>query len=295
MTKTRDLRALFAVLVRPAIAQMQLVQTKDVTVPGKMTAPPYDVDTGIELNAGDKLVVSASGSFWPGCVFCPSVQPQGNDKLADNHFPAPGKPEWSLLGKVGGGQYFYIGDSYEGVPQGSGGELYLRINDDKMDDNTGSYVAHIRVYRDDSSSTPPPPVQCSDGKDNDGDGKIDFGTGPNNDPGCTSAQDNDETDTVANTAPKIDPLKPAPGSKIHNSSPLIAANVSDAETDLAQGDIKLFVDGRPVTNFSYDAATDRLSYRSGKLAYGGHTVKVEATDASALMGENTWKFKVVKR
>src|SRR5215212_3379340 len=122
MTKTRDLRALLTVLaamllaliagvvlVRPAVAEMQLVQTKEVTVQGKMTAPPYDVDTQIYLNTGDKIDVSASGSFGPGCVFCPSdIQPDGNDILAASRFPAPGKPEYSLLGKVGGGQYFFI-------------------------------------------------------------------------------------------------------------------------------------------------------------------------------------------
>jgi hypothetical protein len=35
-----------------------------------------------------------------------------------------------------------------------------------------------------------------------------------------------------------------------------------------------------MTNFSYDAATDRLSYQSGRPDYGRHTVKVEAPDAS---------------
>ena len=99
-----------------------------------------------------------------------------------------------------------------------------------------------------------------------------------------------------NTALKIDPIEPAPRSKIHNRSPLIAAKVSDAETrNLAQSNIKLFVDGKPITNFSYDAATDRLSYRSDKLAYGGHKVKVKATDADGLEGKKTWRFKVVKR
>jgi len=73
------------------------------------------------------------------------------------------------------------------------------------------------------------------------------------------------------------------------------AKVSDAQTDLAQVDIRFFLDDKPITNFSYDAASDRLSYRSSRLAYGGHTVKVEATDASPLTGENTWTFKVVKR
>lgn len=43
---------------------------------------------------------------------------------------------------------------------------------------------------------------CSDGLDNDGDGKIDFSNKPETtDPGCTDANDNDETD------PKIEPIR----------------------------------------------------------------------------------------
>jgi hypothetical protein len=112
----------------------------------------------------------------------------------------------------------------------------------------------------------------------------------NPDPGTTNPDPG-----TTNTAPTIDPIKPVTGSKIHNRSPLIEAKVSDAQTNLAQGDINLSVDGKPITNFSYDAATDRLSYRSDKLAYGGHKVKVKATDADGLEGKKTWRFKVVKR
>ena len=42
----------------------------------------------------------------------------------------------------------------------------------------------------DDDETDPPPTQCSDETDNDGDGLTDFPA----DPGCTSAQDNDEAD-----------------------------------------------------------------------------------------------------
>jgi hypothetical protein len=98
-----------------------------------------------------------------------------------------------------------------------------------------------------------------------------------------------------NTVLKIDLIKPVTGSKIHNGSLLIAAKVSDAETDLAWSNIKLFVDGKPITNFSYEAATDRLSYRSGRRAYGRHTVKVKAIDAAGLEGKKNWRFKVVGR
>jgi hypothetical protein len=51
----------------------------------------------------------------------------------------------------------------------------------------GSALAHPSVYTD-TAKVP----QCSDRIDNDGDGKIDFGTGASNDPGCSSASDTDE-------------------------------------------------------------------------------------------------------
>jgi uncharacterized repeat protein (TIGR01451 family) len=66
--------------------------------------------------------------------------------------------------------------------------------------NLGDYVkgldAPVRITGDTTPDTTPKP-QCSDGKDNDGDGKIDFGT----DPGCASPQDNDERD-VPQTMPR---------------------------------------------------------------------------------------------
>lgn len=43
-----------------------------------------------------------------------------------------------------------------------------------------------------SATAPPPPAQCADGLDNDGDTKIDYPA----DPGCASAADTDETDVV---------------------------------------------------------------------------------------------------
>jgi hypothetical protein len=44
----------------------------------------------------------------------------------------------------------------------------------------------------DTSAPPPTTAQCNDGIDNDGDGRIDFGAGPTNDPQCTSLDDNSE-------------------------------------------------------------------------------------------------------
>jgi hypothetical protein len=94
--------------------------------------------------------------------------------------------------------------------------------------------------------------------------------------------------------PEVTAPRPAAGSRVKTRTPLIGATVTDAQTELAQGDIDLYVDGRPRI-FSYDSATDRLSYRSSRLAYGTHTVSVIATDAPGLEGGETWTFKVVRR
>jgi uncharacterized repeat protein (TIGR01451 family) len=63
--------------------------------------------------------------------------------------------------------------------------------------NIGEFVkgldAPVRVVDEVTPVDDTPKPQCSDGKDNDGDGKVDFGT----DPGCTSLQDDDERDTAS--------------------------------------------------------------------------------------------------
>jgi subtilisin family serine protease len=94
-----------------------------------------------------------------------------------------------------------------------------------------------------------------------------------------------------NTAPTI--KSPKPTGKIHDRTPLIGATVSDAETNLTKGNMKLFVDGN-TKDFSYDRSTDRLSRQSGKLSFGQHTVRIVANDGQ-LRTPKTWNFKVVRR
>jgi hypothetical protein len=87
-------------------------------------------------------------------------------------------------------------------------------------------------------------------------------------------------------------VKPAPGSAIRDCTPLIAATVSDAETELAQSNTRLFVDGRAKA-FSHNADTNRLSRLSNRLAYGRHTVKIEATDGE-LEASKSRSFRIVR-
>ena len=85
----------------------------------------------------------------------------------------------------------------------------------------------------------------------------------------------------ANTAPKIGALKPALDSTTRNNTPLMGARATDEETDLTRSSVKLYLDGKPVEDFRYDSATDRLSYTPKKaLKKGKHAVRIVATDAA---------------
>jgi hypothetical protein len=98
---------------------------------------------------------------------------------------------------------------------------------------------------------------------------------------------------VPNTPPTITNLRPSPGSNTRDRTPSIAATVRDAQTNLAKTNVKLFVDGNRKTTFSYERSTDRLSYTSGRLSFGGHTVKIVATDLVHTT-TRSWSFKVVR-
>jgi len=134
---------------------------------------------------------------------------------------------------------------------------------------------------------------------------IDAGTTPpcpsKDQRGAARPQDGDGNGTqicdigsfeVVNTPPTITNLKPAPGSEIRDRTPLIAATVRDAKTDLAKSNIQLFVDGSKKTTFEYDRIADRLLYTSEQLSIGNHAVKIVATDG-LLSTTRSWSFKVV--
>jgi hypothetical protein len=79
--------------------------------------------------------------------------------------------------------------------------------------------------------------------------------------------------------PTVTSVRPAPGGSTRDRTPTISATVSDNRAELANSSIRLYVDGREITNFTYDQANDRLSYTSSRLSYGGHTVRIDVTDA----------------
>ncbi len=108
-----------------------------------------------------------------------------------------------------------------------------------------------------------------------------------------SAQPPNASESPDAAAPTIAPLSPKPGTKSKRRSARIVAGIHDDRTNLARGDMKLYVDGRP-KSFDYDAGSERLVASSGKLAYGAHKIRISATDAAGNTNARSWSFRVLR-
>ncbi len=93
------------------------------------------------------------------------------------------------------------------------------------------------------------------------------------------------------TKPKVSAVRPTGRTK--DRTPVLAATVRDDGTDLAKSDIHLYVDGSRKGTFSYSSTTDLLSYRSGKLTHGKHTVRIIVEDEAGNAGDRSWKLRVI--
>lgn len=108
-----------------------------------------DVDTHIDVRAGDTLIFHADGSIWSGVWFTNPNGPKGwNNRDLDPKFPLPGAHPFQLLGKLDTG-YFPVGE-YARLDQTSNqGRLYLRINDDVPGNGSGAFEVKVQCYRND--------------------------------------------------------------------------------------------------------------------------------------------------
>ncbi len=103
--------------------------------------------TDIQLAKGDMYTIRAEGT-WLYSPFAGPNGPQGHRRyLAPNFYPLPGVGGGALIGRVGEtGQPFYVGGHTSGVAQHNG-LLYLRIDDDRLGDNTGYVTLDVTVIK----------------------------------------------------------------------------------------------------------------------------------------------------
>ena len=94
--------------------------------------------------------------------------------------------------------------------------------------------------------------------------------------------------------PTVSGMSPKHASIIRDTTPTIKVTVKDNVTNLAKGNIKLYVAGKaiPASKYSYNRATDQLVYNSPRLSKGKKMVRIVATDAAKNVGARSWYFTI---
>ena len=103
------------------------------------------VDTGTDVQSGQDVYFEATGEV----VWGPSRRdgPAGEQNSPMNaNRPIPTRPAAALIGRVGdnAADYFYIGVERGAIRMRSSGRLFLGVNDDYLQDNSGSF--RVVVY-----------------------------------------------------------------------------------------------------------------------------------------------------
>lgn len=110
-------------------------------------------------------------------------------------------------------------------------------------------------------------------------------------PPATTPAVRPEPPPAVNTRPTISQVSPSRGTRTRDRTPLVAARVTDKETDLSASRIRLVHNGVQKRNFKYDRTRNRLTYRP-RAARGSHTIRIEARDAAGLVRVYAWRFYV---
>lgn len=101
-------------------------------------------DTGVTLRAGQTVYFAASGRVRWG----PGRQdgPGGERGSAQNDArPMPNRPGAALIGRIGeSDDYFFVGEDTNAIRVRNSGRLFLGVNDDYLQDNSGSF--RVTVY-----------------------------------------------------------------------------------------------------------------------------------------------------
>lgn len=104
--------------------------------------------TNIVVRRGDRVQFSAEGQIQLSADTGDKAAAAGSvtGRKAPNA-PAPQLPAGALIGRIGGGVPFGIGNQAGPLPMSAEGALWLGINDDVVADNQGEFIVTVRVIR----------------------------------------------------------------------------------------------------------------------------------------------------
>lgn len=106
------------------------------------------VDTGFTLRRTDRVQFTTQGQVQLSGDAEDKAGPAGSlrGRYAANS-PAPSLLAGALIGRIGNGAPFAIGDQTVPLPMPGDGTLFLAVNDDEVSDNQGAFVVTLRVTR----------------------------------------------------------------------------------------------------------------------------------------------------
>jgi hypothetical protein len=108
-----------------------------------VAAVPW-TDTGIEVRAGRDIYLNATGRISWGPKRSDGPAGERNSPRNDAR-PIPSRPAAALIGRVGeGNDIFFIGAESGPIRMRESGRLYLGVNDDMLNDNSGAF--RVTVY-----------------------------------------------------------------------------------------------------------------------------------------------------
>jgi hypothetical protein len=97
--------------------------------------------TGIVVRRGEPLTIAASGEVTVGGGNPPAPPAGTGEMVAGN--PVPNAPTGALIGRIGNGQPFLIGNQTR-IQAPAAGQLFLGVNDSHHADNQGNFRVEIR-------------------------------------------------------------------------------------------------------------------------------------------------------
>jgi hypothetical protein len=122
------------------------VTAPDLPPAGSIRVPASQrwVDTGITVVQGQNVSFSASGQVRLSGDAQDTATPAGSSQgRRANNSALPGTLAGALIGRVGTGMPFGIGDQTGPLQMPAAGRLYLGVNDDEFSDNGGAF--HVNV------------------------------------------------------------------------------------------------------------------------------------------------------
>ena len=106
------------------------------------------IDTGVDVRLNDLISIEAVGTILFSASRTDVATPAGVGTNPAAAVPRPDLPIAALLGRIGAdGQPFLVGSTLDAHRANRPGRLYLGINDDLLNDNSGQYRATVSVTR----------------------------------------------------------------------------------------------------------------------------------------------------